>query len=110
MTTKQPTGRSRLRPIIRAAIRTAIALATVAAAAAQVTMHPGGGVSCPGAYYAQRLDGRLIIVCPPPPVSKQQADEYGRAWLKEHEEEAARQEADRMTRRCKEIPRPSFCN
>jgi len=69
----------------------ALAIATIATAEAQYTMQPNGGVSCPGAYYAQRLDGRMMIMCPPPPVTKQQADEYGRQWLKAHDAEAARQ-------------------
>jgi hypothetical protein len=92
----------------RAALTTAILAATLAIAAgasghAQVTMQPGGGVSCPGAYYAQRLDGRMMIMCPPPPVTKQQADEYGRQWWQAHDTEAARQKkAAHDSGRCNE--------
>ena len=96
--------------MIRAALMAAVALATVAAAQAQVTMQPDGGVSCPGAYYAQRLDGRLVIVCPPPPVSGKESAEFGREWQARQDADAARWEADRKGRRCREIPRPAFCN
>ena len=88
-----------------------LAIATAASGHAQVTMQPGGGVSCPGAYYAQRLDGRMMIMCPPPPVTKQQADQYGRQWLKAHDAEAARwRKFNSESGRCSETPRPSSCN
>jgi len=91
-----------------AAILALAALTT--AAQAQVTMQPDGGVSCPGAYYAQRLDGRLVIVCPPPPVSPEASKQFGREWQERQDANDARWEADRKGRRCQEIPRPSFCN
>jgi len=119
MTTKNPAIRAALTTAVLAATLAIaagasaliLAIATAASGQAQVTMHPDGGVSCPGAYYAQRLDGRMMIMCPPPPVTKQQADEYGRQWLKAHDAEAARwRKFNSESGRCNETPRPSSCN
>jgi hypothetical protein len=100
-------GGSMIRATLLAAILAVGAIAT--AQAAQWTRNPDGSLSCPGSYPAIGARGQTIIVCPPDPISKQQADEYDRGWLKAREAEEARQEADRITRRCKELPRPSFC-
>jgi hypothetical protein len=51
----------------------ALALAVAGTATAQVQTHPGGGVTCPNGYTAQRLNGELVIVCPSPPMTPEQA-------------------------------------
>ena len=69
------------------------ALALAGTAAAQVQTHPGGGVTCPGGYTAQRLNGELVIVCPPPPMTSEQA-----ARQREQAEQIARDEQERLRR------------
>jgi len=84
--------------LVRAAKRAAGAvllavLAGAGAATAQVQTLPGGGVTCPGGYTAQRLNGELVIVCPPPPMTPEQARQQ-----REQAERIARDEAERLRR------------
>lgn len=71
----------------------ALALAVTGTATAQVQTHPGGGVTCPGGYTAQRLNGQLVIVCPGPPMTPEQARQQ-----REQAAQIARDEAERLRR------------
>lgn len=52
---------------------TLVAVLVASTAAAQVQTQPNGAVTCPGGYTAQRLNGELVIVCPGPPLTPEQA-------------------------------------
>ena len=60
-------------------------------------------VNCPGAYYAQRLNGELIIVCPSPPIPPEEREKAERAWLDSWRAEQTR--LDSLTK-CDERPLP----
>jgi hypothetical protein len=68
----------------------ALALAGIGPAGAQVQTLPGGGVTCPGGYTAQRLNGELVIVCPSP-ITPEQARR-----LREQQEQIGRDEQQRL--------------
>lgn len=56
--------RATLRSLVAAGVVALCALASGGSGHAQVTTQPGGGVTCPDGYTAQRLNGQLVIVCP----------------------------------------------
>ena len=75
-----------------------LAVGTIATAqAAHWTRNPDGSLTCPGSYPAIGAHGQTIIVCPPDPVTREQADAYQREWLKAHDAEAARQAEQRRS-------------
>lgn len=84
----------RVKAVLAAMAAGALLLAVLATTAtAQVQTHPDGGVTCPGGYTAQRLNGELVIVCPPPPMTPEQARQQ-----REQADRIFRDEQERLRR------------
>jgi hypothetical protein len=67
-----------------------IALAAPVAYAAHWERLPNGALVCRGSYPGIGAHGQLIEVCPPDPISKEQADQYRREYNEREAAEEAR--------------------
>jgi hypothetical protein len=79
-----------MKPLTMILAGAALAASLATAHAAQWTRNSDGTLSCPGSYPAIGAHGQTIIVCPPDPITRKQADEYDRHWLERHDAEEAR--------------------
>jgi hypothetical protein len=99
-----------MRVILLAAV---LALASVAGAQAQVPHQRADGLwVCPNDENRIIVNGDWRVVCftnAAPLIPMQEFKAAREEWQKAQDAEAERWRVDRMTRRCKELPRPSFC-